>query len=344
MSTDTSLSLLFPAIQAQNSPALWVIDEHGAGSALPVANSWVSVISNRLDVANQLRKQGWNTTFNDMAFESSEALDCIFFRLAKEKPVVHHIINLATRQLAIGGRLIISGTKQQGIKTYAKHAAEALGGPLEIKKHGNDYLAVIIRGETAGDALDDKDYPTLRPIYTLNERPILSKPGLYGWDKIDNGSAMLIDLLPEIIGSRKPERILDLGCGYGFLSLMAHQQFPDATITATDNNAAAVIACQANFTEHGVAGEVSADDCGTHVRGSYHLILCNPPFHQGFDVERDLTALFVETARRLCHSKKGLAVFVVNTFIPIERIASGRFPHVNIVANNGRFKVVALRP
>lgn len=344
MSTDTALTLLYPALQAQTAPALWVLDEHGGGAGLPAANPAVLVISNRLDVAAQLKRHGWTSEFNDLAFASDTPLDAVFFRLAKEKPVVHHVINLARQHLAPGGRLLLSGTKQQGIKTYAKHAAVALGGQVEVKKHGNDYLAIIERGEQPGEALDDRDYASLRTIYTFDERPIVSKPGQYGWDKADNGSALLIDCLPDIVGSRQPERILDLGCGYGFLSIMAHQLYPQARIVATDNNAAAIASCRENFALHGIDGEVHADDCAAHIGGSYHLILCNPPFHQGFDVERDLTALFVEAARRLVHNKKGVAAFVVNAFIPIERVAQGKFHHIELIANNGSFKVVALRP
>ena len=344
MSADLSLELLFSAIHSQQAPALWVVDEHGSGASLPPANPAIQIVSNRFDVAQALQKKGWQAEFNDHDFSTiaPNSLDRLFFRIAKEKPLVHHIINSAAQLLKSGGQLLLSGGKQQGIKTYAKSAARCLGGEMNIKKHGNDYLATISRGEGEAQLLDDKQYHQLRVFTQLQQQDLYSKPGQYGWDKIDSGSQLLAEQLKSIMPYKKPNTILDLGCGYGYLSLMAHQQFPEAQITATDNNAAALLSCRKNFVTHGIEGEVIADNCGSSLTGRYKLIISNPPFHQGFDVERDLTELFVKTARRLCH-KNGMAIFVVNVFIPIERIAHEHFAKLDILANNGKFKVVAMK-
>ena len=65
-----------------------------------------------------------------------------------------------------------------------------------------------------------------------------SKPGIYGWQKIDRGSALLIEQLSDVLASmaRAPKRLADLGCGYGYLSIMAAQQLPDCQWLMTDNN------------------------------------------------------------------------------------------------------------
>ncbi|GAB4291928.1 MAG: class I SAM-dependent methyltransferase [Thiohalomonadaceae bacterium] len=341
MNHDGALALLFSHIRAQGAPALWVLDEHGGGPGMPAPNRAVTVLSNRVDVTEEMQALGWAAQFSDFDFGPwpAASLDAVFFRVAKEKPVVHHVINAAAERLIPGGRLLLSGGKQQGIKTYARQAAERLGGQLDFRKMGNEYLAVIRRGSTAGTMLDDRDYATLRPAVTDGGLSYLSKPGLYGWDKVDVGSALLVENMPVCA----PQQVLDLGCGYGYLSVQAWRRLQPQRMVATDNNAAALLACRANFAAQGIAGEVIAADCGEGIDGVFDLVLCNPPFHQGFAVERDLTERFVASARRHT-SAQGLALFVSNAFLPLEQVARRHYAQVTTLANDGRFRVTQLRP
>jgi 16S rRNA (guanine1207-N2)-methyltransferase len=340
MNQDGALALLLPLVHAQRAPALWVLGEHG-GAGMPAPNAAVAVLSNRIDVSDEMRAAGWAVQFSDFDFAPWPAgsLDAIFFRLAKEKPVVHHVINAAAERLAPGGRLLLSGVKQQGIKTYAQQAAGRLGGALDFKKMGHQYLAVVRRGAAVGAELDERDYMTLRPAVSDGVLSYLTKPGLYGWDKVDAGSALLATHLPPCA----PQRVCDLGCGYGYLSVQAWLKLHPQQVVASDNNAAAVLACRANFAAQGVAGEVLAADCGAGIAGVFDLVLCNPPFHQGFGVEYDLTERFVAAARRLT-ARDGQAVFVTNAFLPIEKVARRHYARVTTLADDGRFRVTQLRP
>ncbi len=342
MNQDTALNLLLNTLHNERGPSLWIADEHVATSQQIPANPMVDVISNRFDVADNLKNRGWRCRFSDLDFSHIEdnSLTTLYFRLAKEKPLVNHLINQASRVLKTGGRLIISGEKQQGIKTYAKKASLCLAGKAEIKKQGRDYLATIIRSPQPAVPLDDSDYHQLRITQHYDGIDIISKPGQFGWNKLDSGSALLAEQLKQL-QIEKPTTILDLGCGYGFLSLAAHQQWPDANITATDNNAAALISCQHNFAQQTITGEVIAANCASSITRKQALILCNPPFHQGFSIESNLTEQFVSTSKRLC-TPNGCALFVVNAFIPLERIAKKYFRHQQLLLNNGHFKLFKL--
>src|SRR5690606_33271185 len=131
------------------------------------------------------------------------------------------------------------------------------------------------------------------------------KPGVFGWDKIDVGSALLAQYLPQFFstylpqskGDGKPE-LLDLGCGYGYLSMIA-ATVGNFTITATDNCAAALVACTKNFHTHAVDGTVIGADSGDSIGDSFDVILCNPPFHQGFQQDRALSEKFLSATKRL---------------------------------------------
>lgn len=343
MTAPDPANLLLPLLADGGDRGLLVADENCAD--FPFAQlAGTTVLSNRWDIADSARQAGCVTHFSDFDFQPWHPgdLDLIGTLLAKEKAVVHHIANRAADLLRPGGRLVLVGGKQEGIKSFAKALATRFGGASTTEKHGSRYRVVIERGEELGEPLDDKSYPALRPIAELDGQPLLSKPGLFGWDRIDAGSALLAQHLPDFFAAfkRPPPTVLDLGCGYGYLSLMA-ARYGDFHITATDNCAAALLACEANFAAHGIDGEVIAANAGDTMTKTYRALVCNPPFHQGFQADRRLTDKFLAATRRLLH-RKGRALFVVNSFVPLESLASRVFGGVRVVENDGRFKVVVL--
>ncbi|MEH6826070.1 MAG: methyltransferase [Motiliproteus sp.] len=324
--------------------ALWVVDENLPALSQIAPQAGIALLTNRCDLLQRGESLGWTVRFSDFDFSpwADASLDRVYYRVSKEKAVVHHVINQAWRVLKPGGQLRLLGAKQEGTKTYYDKARK-LFGQGELDKLGKgDFAAVLTRSDADNVdlnlRLDDRDYPLLRPI----AEDFISKPGLFGWDKLDQGSAFLAEhfsaLWPRL--STPQPRVLDLGCGYGYLSAKAHQ-LGAASITATDNNAAALLACQQNFDRLGISGSVVSDDCGASQTERFDLVLCNPPFHQGFALEGELTERFVAAAARLT-AFEGMALFVVNQFIPLERKAQGLFAEVDSFADNGSFKLIRL--
>ncbi|MBY4678280.1 methyltransferase [Marinobacterium arenosum] len=342
--SDPAFELLRPTLQRTDGNSLWIADENLLGARLTV-NPAVLAISNRFDLAHQLQQAGWRSEFSDFDLSgiADGSIDRLIYRVSKEKPVVHHIINEAYRLLKPGGQLLLAGAKGEGIKSYIDKAGKLFHGDCDAEKASKDYwLATLTRpDEPAGPELDDQDYRQLRECLADDRFSFSSKPGQYGWNKLDKGSALLIEQLPQFLEALPgaPERILDLGCGYGYLAL--HASRLGAPVTATDNNAAALTSCKANFARYAIDGEVIAADCADRIDGRYELILCNPPFHAGFSVEGDLTDRFLQAAHdRL--SRHGIACFVVNQHIPLERKAAPLFGQVETLLDSGNFKLVRL--
>ncbi|MCP3907604.1 MAG: class I SAM-dependent methyltransferase [Oceanicoccus sp.] len=344
---DLAWQLLQPALQQQgNGQALWLVDENiteqDIASITPAKN--LQVISNRYDVYLALQKKGFKAALSDYDFSGFElsSFDVIYYRVSKEKAVVHHIINAAARYLKPQGELLLAGYKNEGIKTYVSKAAALLGCPAD-KQRGpqSTLLATLTREAIAADPLDDKNYTEFSTV-VAGDLSFISKPGIFGWNKVDQGSVFLIDTLANYLGifETLPEQVIDLGCGYGFLSVMAHQ-FLSADYLATDNNITAINACKQNFAKHKLSGEVLIDNCAEAISKQADLIICNPPFHQGFDIEGDLTRRFLQTCKRLL-APGGRGLFVVNSFIPLEKKAAPLFSSVETVASNKSFKVIAL--
>ena len=342
--SDIAFTLLKPELDNASGTALWIADENLLNQISQV-NPEVTVITNRFDLCQQLTDANWQARFSDFDFSqySDHSIDKMLYRISKEKPVVHHVINQAIRILKPGGKLCISGLKNEGIKTYLDKAKKLFAGQIEmVKADKNTWMGILSSpGEADTALLEDQNYAELREVASDNNFSYISKPGVYGWNKIDKGSAYLIEELQLFLDRlpAPPESVLDLGCGYGYLALNCSKL--GAKITATDNNAAALRLCKENLTQQGVEADVIGADCAEGIHEKFPLIVCNPPFHQGFSVEGDMTDRFLNAARRRLQAN-GVACFVVNLHIPLERKALNLFDSIETIAANGSFKLVLL--
>ena len=243
------------------------------------------------------------------------------------------------RRCATDAHCISPGTRRS-IKTYTKKAAAFLGDcDPQIRISGGNRVSRILKSWPAECPLIDKlpsdDYPELREC-TVDGLSFFTKPGIYGWNKIDAGSRMLASLLPDLDGCR----VLDLGCGYGYLSICAHQK--GATeVVATDSDVRAIAACRRNFDKYGITGSVIPSDCGNELQGPFDFILCNPPFHQGFSSGVNVSNRFFAAMHRLL-SPDGLCMMVSNAFLPYEKRIRGVFGNCAVSKEADGFKVLRL--
>jgi 16S rRNA (guanine1207-N2)-methyltransferase len=116
---------------------------------------------------------------------------------------------------------------------------------------------------------------------------LVNLPGVFSARRLDNGTRVLLDTLPEIADRAA---VIDLGCGNGALGLAALLQNSTAQVTFIDESRLAVASAELSvrraFPEIGRPGSPApvyrVADCLDGLPGdSADLILCNPPFHQG---------------------------------------------------------------
>lgn len=348
--SDKSISLLLQHFMQCTGNWLIVADENWQASDWLTAVSYgqrqTTAISNRLEIAQGAEIAGIDCQFNDFDFSAfrQNSFDGILFRVSKERASSHHIINQSLRLLKPRGTLVLSGEKNDGVKSYVKQAGKLFGNPVNSEKHGKSYIASIALNATETALLNDKNYAALRQVQFTEALKLESKPGIFGWDKIDRGSAFLIDHLPQFLKVYKkaPQTLLDLGCGYGFIALSA-SQFGFNRIVATDNNAAALLAVKENLKSlKAIEWDAPGTDAGDKITETFDTILCNPPFHSGFSLDDQLATKFLSQTKRLLN-RSGQALFVVNTFIPLEHKAKPYFTQIDVIANNGSFKLISLK-
>ncbi|MBR5045369.1 MAG: class I SAM-dependent methyltransferase [Oscillospiraceae bacterium] len=112
-----------------------------------------------------------------------------------------------------------------------------------------------------------------------HELTFLTDSGVFSRTEIDDASLFLVRGIPELAG-----RVLDLGCGYGFIGIYTAVRNPGIELVQSDVNERAAELCRINCEANGVISEVLVSDGFSSVEGKFDAILLNPPIHAGKDV------------------------------------------------------------
>ena len=111
------------------------------------------------------------------------------------------------------------------------------------------------------------------------EYTFVSGSGVFSFRRIDNGTRTLVEAmeLPEE-GS-----VLDLGCGYGVIGIVAATMCPKLQVTLTDINSRATSLAKENVARMSLTNvTVSTGDLYESVRDrEFNVIVCNPPVSAG---------------------------------------------------------------
>ncbi|MGI1677791.1 MAG: methyltransferase [Cellvibrionaceae bacterium] len=349
--------ILTTALDESPSPLCWIVDENisidlleALQPALAKRQQDLVAVTNRIDLQCLLSdKYQIKTIINDYdlsAINDHSSFNTIIYRISKEKPLAHHCINESIKKLNTNGELILIGEKNDGFKSIVKNTCDNFGIEKNSKKNGSYYSAQLEKTSSttpeniANNSLNTQDYPDLRLIED-NGVSFYSKPGVFGWNKVDRGSKLLAEYIAHYHHQfRKASSFLDLGCGWGYLSLVT-KDFETEYRCATDNNIAAVNATKKNMELNGLEVDVRLDDCGSNIERRFKLIVCNPPFHSGFGVDEELSKKFLKQTSRLLN-KRGTALFVVNQFVPIERLGEKLFGKIQLVQQDQGFKIFSI--
>lgn len=163
-------------------------------------------------------------------------------------------------------------------------------------------------------------------------------PGVFSQAHLDAGSALLLSALqknPEMIKGK----VLDFGCGAGILGSLAAKLAPnEIELTFADVNAAALASTKATIAANHITAHVVASDRFSDLRERYHLIITNPPFHEGRNVDYSTTENFIREAQSHLPIG-GKLCLVANGFLPYPAILEQVFGSYEILAETTQFKV-----
>ena len=182
----------------------------------------------------------------------------------------------------------------------------------------------------------------------VGEFEVRAHGACFSGTKSDEGSALLIDSLLELLDDEAPESVLDLGCGNGWLLTAATRASGANTGLGIDVSKAAVASARATAEANGVDVDAILGDAADPEEpalaglGEFDLILLNPPFHQGTAIETETAAALMATAaKHLAPGGQVLTVF--NSHLRYRGRLESIIGPSRQLARNKKFTVIASR-
>ncbi|RMH92824.1 class I SAM-dependent methyltransferase [Lysobacter pythonis] len=243
-----------------------------------------------------------------------------------------------------GGRVVVSVANDEGAKALEgdfRKLAGALDGGLS-KYHCRVFWAK--REETRLDAALLAQWRRADAPRPILDGRFISRPGVFAWDRIDAGSALLAEHLPANLCGRAA----DLGAGWGFLADALLTRSPAVSavdLFEADHRALAL--ARENLAAHGEKIAIGYHwrdvTAGLPAGAGYDVIVSNPPFHDtGKSPQPQLGQRFIAAAADAL-SPAGAFWLVANAHLPYEALLGARFGRLRGVAASGGYKVIEAR-
>ncbi|MBL8568678.1 MAG: class I SAM-dependent methyltransferase [Phreatobacter sp.] len=240
-----------------------------------------------------------------------------------------YAVALALRALETGAELTVLAPKDKGGSRLRKEL-EVFGCTVSEDARRHHRICTTARPIDAIGFDEAIVAGAPRIVETLG---LWSQPGVFAWDRIDPGSALLLEHLPPLAG-----RGADLGCGIGVLSraVLAASAVTELTLVDLDRRA---IDCarrnvadpRARFVWADLRREVAS-------LAGLDFVVTNPPFHDGGAEDRALGQAFVRRAAGLLR-RGGRLLLVANRHLPYEAVLKASFRSVSLRVEAGGYKV-----
>jgi 16S rRNA (guanine1207-N2)-methyltransferase len=238
----------------------------------------------------------------------------------------------ALRALAPGGRLTALAPKDRGGSRLVKELAAFGGQPAdEPRRHHRICTLARPAAPTGLDAAIDEGGP--RHIDNL---ALCTQPGIFSWDRLDPGTALLMSRLPALKGKGA-----DLGCGLGLLGRAVLHGTAVTQLTLIDFDRRAVEMARRNVADPR-ATIVWGDLRAKALPPGLDFVVSNPPFHESGGEDQALGITFIQRAAEALRNG-GALWLVANAHLPYEAPLRDLFRTVTTVAQEGGYKVFEAR-
>ena len=270
--------------------------------------------------------------------------DAVFILLPKNKVEAEYALAQGFTHLRDGGRLICAADNKAGGSNIAKHLKNFGFEDVEVYSKYKARCAVVVKDSGSLNSGAIESALVNGAAQSVLDGAYVSQPGVYGWDKIDRGSAILIKNLPQTLGGV----VADFGCGYGYLSCELGRRFMNVSALAMIDADARALSCAAENID-AACDDLDVDGLWMNLtvrqdelNGRFDNIVMNPPFHEGKKTDIAVGISFINGAYSALKNG-GTLYMVANTHLPYEMALNDRFKKVDKLYEGGGFKVYAAK-
>jgi 16S rRNA (guanine1207-N2)-methyltransferase len=242
-----------------------------------------------------------------------------------------YAIAQALRALRPGARLVVLAPKNKGGSRIVQEL-RALGCAFEetARRH---YRICTTAG--AGDEAAIAAALEAGKARYVEDLGLWSQPGVFSWNRIDPGSALLLAHLPRFAGQGA-----DLGCGIGVLAraLLASPKVTHLTLIDIDRRAIAMARRNLEPVDENRVTLQWADARAYAPLSGLDFVVMNPPFHEGSVENQSLGQLFIQRAALALRSG-GVCWLTANRHLPYEAILKPLFRRVTLIVETDGYKI-----
>ncbi len=237
----------------------------------------------------------------------------------------------ALRMLTPDGSLTALAAKDKGGQRL-RDELEGFGCDVTERFKARQRICTVRRPETFHGLVDAIEAGSPVTVQTMGLR---SQPGIFSWNRVDPGTALLLRHLPTLGG-----RGADLGAGLGILSVSILASPAVETLTLVEIDRRAVEAARVNVKDPRAC--FSWSDARDIALTDLDFVVSNPPFHAEGIEDRGLGQAFIAAAGRMLR-RSGTLFLVANRHMPYEEVLRATFRNVKTVADEAGYKIFEAR-
>lgn len=194
----------------------------------------------------------------------------------------------AAQLLTNTGELRVLASSKAGVNRISKILQDAFVELRTLKTH-ETILFVCHKPKPCHFEDDRAEIEYIDPVSGKRLR-FKTRPGMFSASKIDVGTTHLLRYLTD-----SPKSLLDVGCGYGVIGIVAAAR--GAAVVMVDSDVRAVKAARENLILNKLSAEAVLDDELAQPTDAFEVVISNPPTHGGSAVLQHLFRNMVRVCR-----------------------------------------------
>jgi len=244
-----------------------------------------------------------------------------------------YVLAQILRALGPGGRMIALAPKDRGGARLAKELTTFGCAAADQPRRHHRICRADRPSEPAGiaEAIDEGG-----PRHVDN-LALCTQPGIFSWDRLDPGTALLLGNLPALKG-----RGADLGCGLGILSRAVLASKAVTAMTLVEIDRRAVEMARRNVADP--RATILWADIRTPglVPDGLDFVVTNPPFHEGGAEDQALGRAFITRAAEVLRPG-GTLWLVANAHLPYDAVLQAAFRNVAVAVQANGYRIYEAR-
>ena len=286
---------------------------------------------------------------NAQASEAGFALpdgeaDVVVLPIPKGRYLSRALLVSAWSALRQGGVLYLAGPSKVGAKSVINDARSLFGNAEVLGYKSRQRVARCVKqiAEAGSPAWATEPgvavgtYGQFIIDAPHGELVFHTRPGVFSWDGLDDGTALLLehlDVEPE-------QRVWDVGCGCGVIGLWAGSLGADVLMSDVDR--VALTCARKNAVDNGLDDRVeviASDGLKVDRPERFDRVVSNPAFHQGHEKDTQMADEMIAAAKRVL-VPGGRLLIVANRFLPYAKAMTYAGFEVETLVDTRRFRVL----